>query len=601
MSYILGVNAYHGDSSACIIRDGRLIAAAEEERFRRIKHWAGFPSRSIAYCLREAGVRLADVEHVAVNRDQMAHRWRRIAFALRHGKKLAHLAARLKGSRKWGTFEQEFERAFPGDRLNAKLHSIEHHVAHLASAFFVSPYEEAAAVSVDGSGDFASTCWGFGTKASIDVDGRVFFPHSLGVFYEAVTQFLGFPHYGDEYKVMGLAPYGEPRFVNELQRVLLLQNDGTFKLDLSYFQHHSGDPVHRWVGEAPVTTQLFTDKLTDLLGPARRSSDPMEQRYKDIARSVQATYEDALFHLLDHVYKKRPSENLVLAGGCANNSVANGKIHLRSRFRNCYIPASAGDAGGAIGAAFAAHHQIAPAKRHFEMNHAYWGPSFGDDAVAGLLSGQRSNIKSQGCDIVHIADEDTLCRTTAKAISEGKVVGWFQGRMEWGPRALGGRSIVCDPRRADMKDILNLKIKRRESFRPFAPSILREAVSDWFESDDDVPFMMKVFQIRSEKRAQLPAVTHVDGSGRLQTVTREASPTYYRLIECFGEITGVPIVLNTSFNENEPVVCTPEEALACFLRTNMDMLVLGNHVVSRNGEFSEAKAASAQYEDSRAT
>lgn len=599
MDYVLGLNAYHGDSSACLIRDGRLIAAAEEERFRRIKHWAGFPSRSISWCLQEAGIRLADVEHVAVNHDPKVHRMRKLAFALVHRLDASYLAARLRRSRNLVTIEQQFGRSFPGESLNARLHLVEHHLAHLASSFFVSPYQEAVAVSVDGSGDFTSTCWGTASGTKIDINGRIFFPHSLGIFYEAATQFLGFPYYGDEYKVMGLAPYGEPRYLDRMREIVRLRADGGFRLDLRYFTHQSGQPVQQWMDEAPHTRRMFSHEMEELLGPARAKDQPLDQRHRDIARSVQAMYEDAFFHLLSAIHRRTPSDRLVLAGGCAYNSVANGKIHLRSPFRHSYIQSASGDAGGAIGAAYAIWHQEANSSRRFEMDHAFWGPSFSSEDIQQVISGQKGEIEGQGCAIMRCPDEDSLCRQTAQAIADGKVVGWFQGRMEWGPRALGARSILCDPRRADMKQLLNDKIKRRESFRPFAPSILRESVPEWFESDDDVPFMMKVFQIRPEKRALISAVTHVDGSGRLQTVTRSGNHRYYRLIEHFRDITGIPIVLNTSFNENEPVVCRPEEALACFLRTKMDALVLGDVMITRREqaqmpETEEAGAAAAE-------
>jgi carbamoyltransferase len=580
--YILGLNAYHGDSSACLVRDGQLVAAAEEERFRRIKHWAGFPSEAIAYCLKEAGIRLADVDHVAVNRNPRAHVLRKLAFALRSGARKNYLRDRLRNARRWLSLNEEFARSFPGQETRAKMHHIEHHRAHLASAFLVSPFEEAVAVSVDGSGDFTSTCWGFGRGTTLKIHDRVFFPHSLGVFYEAVTQFLGFPYYGDEYKVMGLAPYGEARYMEKLRQVVRLKPGGKFELNLDCFQHHTGISNYQWQNEAPACGQLFSAEIEKYLGPARRPNEPLEQRHRDIARSVQAMYEEAFFHLLEHVHKEFRCDTLVLAGGCAYNSVANGKIHLRSPFKRSYIQSASGDAGGAIGAAYALWHELGSHPRAFEMDHAYWGPHFGDEELRALLARNAGEIAAGGCEVVSIADEQALCDEVAKAIAAGKVIGWFQGRLEWGPRALGNRSILCDPRRADMKELLNAKIKRRESFRPFAPSILREAVPDWFETEDDVPFMMKVFQIRAEKRQQIPAVTHVDGSGRLQTVSRSANPLYYQLIETFGRLTGVPILLNTSFNENEPVVCRPEEALACFLRTRMDMLVLGQHVMVRS-------------------
>jgi carbamoyltransferase len=588
VTYILGINAYHGDSSACLVKDGKLLAAAEEERFRRIKHWAGFPSEAIGYCLQEAGIRLADVEHVAINRDPRAHRLRKVAFTLRHRADPAYVLNRLKNARKWAGVHEELARAFRGERVG-QLHHIEHHRAHLASAFFVSPYREATAVSVDGSGDFTTTSWGRGEGAALSVAERIFFPHSLGIFYEGVTQFLGFGHYGDEYKVMGLAPYGEPRFMEEMRRIVRCRPDGSFGLDLSYFQHHTGHSQYQWNNESPSSSAILSPRIVELLGKPRRPDEPLEQRHKDLARSIQGMYEEAFFNLLNGIHRRFPSDNLVLAGGCAYNSVANGKIHHRTPFRNSYIQSASGDAGGAIGAAFAVWFQTG-GKLRDEMDHAYWGPAFGDGAIEQVLSGARDEIASQSCTLTKVPNEDELCRRAAQAVSEGKVIGWFQGRMEWGPRALGNRSIIGDPRRADMKDILNLKIKRRESFRPFAPSILREAVSDWFQDDDDVPFMMKVFPIRPERRAEIPAVTHVDGSGRLQTVTRATNPRYYRLIEAFRTITGIPIVLNTSFNENEPVVCRPEEALACFLRTRMDMLVMGDFIVERTAQAGGARA-----------
>ncbi|HET7086145.1 MAG TPA: carbamoyltransferase C-terminal domain-containing protein [Rhizomicrobium sp.] len=591
MTYILGLNAYHGDSSACLIKDGQLVAAAEEERFRRIKHWAGFPTEAIRYCLDEAGIRLSDVDHIAINRDPKAHRLRKILFTLRYRADPAHVLRRLKNARKWSGVAEELSRAFPGERI-AQVHHIEHHRAHLASAFFVSPYPEALAVSVDGSGDFTTTSWGMGQGSSLSVAERIFFPHSLGIFYEGLTQHLGFRHYGDEYKVMGLAPYGEPRFLNQMREIVRLRDDGGFRLDLSYFQHHTGHSQYQWNNESPSSSGILSPAIESLIGKARQPNEPLEQRHKDLARSIQAMYEEAFFHLLTHLHQRYPSDNLVLAGGCAYNSVANGKIHRRSPFKNSYIQSASGDAGGAIGAAFAVWFESQGNKRACEMDHAYWGPAFGDTAIDALLAKSGEEIRQQGCNIQRLSDEGELCRRVAAAIADGKVIGWFQGRMEWGPRALGNRSILGDPRRADMKDILNLKIKRRESFRPFAPSILREAVPQWFEDEDDVPFMMKVFPIREEKRGAIPAVAHVDGSGRLQTVDRATNPRYYGLIEEFGRITGIPILLNTSFNENEPVVCRPEEALACFLRTRMDMLVLGDQVVERAAKPAETAAKS---------
>jgi carbamoyltransferase len=589
---ILGLNAYHADSGACLFVDGKLIAAAEEERFRRIKHWAGLPTQAIDYCLHEAGLTINEIEHIAVNRKPGVNNLRRLWFVLRHRPDPRLMWQKVCNIRTAATVKEALE-AHYGRSLKAKSHHIEHHHAHLASAFLVSGFEEAACLSVDGFGDFASTAFGLGGRNGIEIEDRVYFPHSLGIFYSAVTQFIGFPHYGDEYKVMGLAPYGEPKFVREMSGLVEITNNGKFKLDLRYFRHHTANVSYSWNNCAPEVGQLYRDEMAELLGPPRNPDEPLEQRHKDLARSAQIVYEEAFFALLLALHRRYAVANLALSGGCAMNSVANGKVYLRTPFRKMYLPAAAGDAGGAIGAAAVVLAQLGgirsqrsevggqASKRSID---AYLGPHFSNDEVEHLLRARDllSSNPQSGLTVSGIENESELCARTAHAIAAGLVVGWFQGRMEWGPRALGNRSILCDPRRADMKDILNAKIKRRESFRPFAPSILREAVAEWFEQEDDVPFMMQVFQVREEKRALIPAVTHVDGSGRLQTVHRETNPLYHQLISEFCSLTSVPLVLNTSFNENEPVVCRPEEALDCFLRTKMDVLVLKNFFLERN-------------------
>jgi len=580
LSWILGINAFHGDSSACLLRNGVIVGAAEEERFRRIKHWAGFPSQAIRWCLEDAGIGIGDVEHVALNQDSKANLGRKLAYTLTKRPELGLLLDRIRNKRERAGVAQHLAGEFPGEIFKGKVHAIEHHLAHLSSAFHVSPFENAVVASVDGFGDFASAAWGVGKGIEIDVDERVYFPHSLGIFYQALTQFLGFPNYGDEYKVMGLAPYGEPRYLATLRELVVLQRDGSFRLNLDYFRHAREKVDMDWENGSPSIGTLYSEKLRELLGAPRAPEETLTQDHYDIARSVQAMYEEAFFHLLNALHQKYGLDSLCLAGGCAMNSVANGKITVRSPFKHVYVQSAAGDAGGAIGAAFVVWHQLNGARAP-AMNHAYLGPCYSDETIGEMLKARADNLSAADCAVEYIEDEGDLCKRTAKAIAAGQVIGWFQGRMEWGPRALGNRSIVCDPRRADMKDILNLKIKRRESFRPFAPSILRKSVPDWFEIDGDVPFMMQVYPIRAEKRGQIPAVTHVDGSGRLQTVDQSTNPRYYRLIEAFREISGVPLVLNTSFNENEPVVCTPKEALECFLRTKMDVLVLGRWYLSR--------------------
>ena len=582
--YILGLNAFHGDSSACLIRDGIMIAAAEEERFRRIKHWAGFPSEAIRYCLTEAGISLAQVDHIAINQDGKANLGRKIAYTVTKRPDLGLVLDRLRNKRERAGVAEHLAAAFPGERFDGQVHQVEHHLAHLSSAFHVSPFEDAVVVSVDGFGDFASAAWGVGRGTVIDVEDKVYFPHSLGIFYQALTQFIGFPHYGDEYKVMGLAPYGQPTFLPQMRQIVQLLPDGGFKLDLRYFRHHNEKIDYEWENGSPAVGTLFSPALAELLGPARQKDEPLTQQHKDIAHSVQAMYEEAVFHLLNTLHARHRLDAVAIAGGCGMNSVANGKVRLRTPFKQVYVQSAAGDAGGAIGAALTVWHQVggtAAQHRGPMHDHAYWGPAFRDEEIETVLTARREDIAAAGCVVEHFTDLPELYRRTAEQIADGQVIGWFQGRLEWGPRALGNRSIVCDPRRADMKDILNLKIKRRESFRPFAPSVLRDAVADWFEQDDDVPFMMQVYQIRAEKRAQIPAVTHADGSGRLQTVYEHTNPRYHGLISAFHDLTGVPMVLNTSFNENEPVVCRPEEALDCFLRTRMDGLVMGGWVVKR--------------------
>ena len=580
---ILGLNAYHGDSSACIVIDGKLIAAVEEERFKRIKHWAGLPVQAINYCLKGTGIGIEDVDHIAINRNPKANFMKKALFAFSKRPSLKLVANRLKNAAKVHDIKAVLssELKIQNSKLKAVVHNVEHHVAHLASSFFVSPFEEATVVSVDGFGDFVGAMWGKGEGNGLKVEDRVFFPHSLGLFYLAFTQYLGFHKYGDEYKVMGLAAYGEPEFMKEMREIVRVDKNGGFNLDLDYFIHHSEGVTMTWNDGEPKMGPVFSEKLVELLGPDRKKDEEINERHKNIAASLQKRYEEALFHLLNKVYEEAECPNLVLSGGCAMNSLANGKVFDNTSFDNIYIQPAAGDAGGAIGAAFYVWNQVLGKPRSFVLEEPYLGPGFSDEEIGEKLGVRSEELNKQGCEVRNIEDEAELCRLTAKEIADGKVIGWFQGRMEWGPRALGNRSIVCDPRRHDMKDILNSKIKRRESFRPFAPSIHLEATGEYFETDYPDPFMLKVYKIRPEKREIIPAVTHVDGTGRLQTVRREDNPLYWQLIEEFRKITGVPVVLNTSFNENEPIVCKPEEALNCFLRTKMDVIVMGKFFVKR--------------------
>jgi carbamoyltransferase len=573
MAVILGLNAYHGDAAAALVVDGELVNAVEEERLNRVKHSAGFPGLAAKWCLEDAGIPPEELDHVAVSRNPRANLLPKLIRAARTPS-VNFLRSRLANAAQVRNVKAELARALgvqEGD-LKAQLHHIEHHQAHCASAFFVSPFDEAAVLSLDGFGDFTSTMLAHGRGSKLDVLDRVLFPHSLGIFYTAVTQWLGFPKYGDEGKVMGLAPYGEPAYLEEMRRVVLL--DGPlFKLDLDYFVHHIEGVDMTWDEGTPTIGRMFSPKLEELLGPARKTEEPLERHHHDVAASLQRMLEEAYLHVIRTLHARTGSKNLALAGGVALNAVANGRIRHETPFEELYIQPAAGDNGTSIGAAYFVWNQVLGKPRGFVMQHAYTGPAFGDDAIASAIV--TAGVPSRRL------DDDELFGTAASLIADGKVVGWFQGRAEFGPRALGNRSIVVDPRRDDMKDILNARIKHRESFRPFAPSLLVETVGEWYEDDYPSPFMILVYTTRAEKRLRIPAVNHVDNTGRVQSVERSVNPRYYALIEAVGEQTGVPLVLNTSFNENEPIVCTPEEALACFGKTKMDVLVLGNHLVER--------------------
>ena len=573
---ILGINAYHADSSAAIFVDGRMIAAIEEERFRRVKHWAGFPSMAIEFCLKEAGVSIEQVDHIAIGRDPKAKLFKKLLFILQNPVgSFDVVKERFANSKKVASLEDEFHflTGVNKESIKKKIQQVEHHRSHLASAFFASPFDEAALLSIDGSGDFSTTMLGIGKGNNIEVIDSIDFPHSLGIFYTAFTQLLGFPHYGDEYKVMGLAPYGEPKHVEKLRRVVKLTGDGLFKLDLSYFRSATKGVISYGDDNIPVVSSMYSKKMEQEFGPSRKKDEALTQDHKDLAASVQRFTEEVIFHLLNHLQKRTGLSNVCIAGGVAQNSVANGKIGRSTTFKNIYIPSAGHDAGISMGAALYVQHQTLQLPRQPAILTAYTGSKFSNNEIEQLL-------KAQGISYRKVDDVELYDLVSDRLINSG-VIGWFSGRAEFGPRALGGRSILADPRRSDAKDLLNAKIKRRESFRPFAPSILKEYVDEYFEVNDGVPFMEKVFPIRKSKHADIPAVTHVDGTGRLQSVDKEVSPRYYALIEAFRKKTGVPILLNTSFNENEPIVNSPQEALDCFLRTSMDMLVMENIVIER--------------------
>jgi carbamoyltransferase len=533
-------------------------------------------------CLEMGGITASDVDVFAVSRDPRAHLLRKALFVLRHRPK-GTVASRARNLVSLRALPATVAEALGLDeaRVKPRLQYVEHHPAHLASAAFVSPFDQAAICAIDGFGDFVSTSWGRVDGPRMTIDGHVFYPHSLGLLYLAITQYLGFPNYGDEFKVMGLAPYGEPRYVREIESLVHLRDDGGFELDLSYFRHWNEGVQMTWADGEPKLGPVFTPKLAALLGPMRRRDEPVGAQHEAIAASLQAAHERSSMHVLRHVQKATGRTRLCLAGGCAMNSVANGKIREQTDFREVFIQPASGDNGTALGAAFYAWNQVAGKPRGFVMEHGYWGPSFGDEAIVAALDAEQAAIAERGCARRTWTDEAALDEWTAAQIADGRVVGWYQGRMEWGARALGNRSIVADPRRADMREIINTRIKFRERFRPFAPSVLEEALDDYFVGGVPDPFMLQVYPVRPDKRAVVPAITHVDGSGRLQTVSLRSNPRYYNLIKAFGRLSGVPMLLNTSFNENEPIVLTPAQALDCFLRTSMDVLVIGRHALER--------------------
>jgi carbamoyltransferase len=577
---ILGLNAFHGDASAAVLIDGQLRAAIEEERLNRTKHWAGLPVLSAKACLEGA-----PPDHIAISRNPKAHLTDKLLRAALRPHQWLNLTSRATNSVRVAQVGELL--AAEGIVSQRPVHFVEHHLAHLASAFFASPFEEAAVISIDGFGDFSSVMWGMGRANQMEVQGSVSFPHSLGIFYTAFTQFLGFPKYGDEYKMMGLSAYGEARFAEQVRRVVRTEGDQC-RLNLDYFTHHTKGVEMTWYGGEPVLGAVFSHRMAQEFGEPRPARSEIRQKDMDLAASVQLVLEENYFALLNFVQKQTEADAVCLAGGVALNCVANGMIFERTNFRDVYVQPAAHDAGTSIGAALFVQHQELKLPRCFEMRHVYYGPEYSESEIL-------CELESSGCDYHRLAEEDMIGRTVA-AIAEGKIVGWFQGRMEFGPRALGNRSILADPRRKDMKEILNSRIKYREPFRPFCPSILAERASEYFETDYPSPFMVMAYKIKPKQRERIPAVTHGDGTGRLQTVEREVNPRYWKLIHKFEEATGVPVLLNTSFNENEPIVQTPAQAIDCFLRTQMDVLSIGDFILYKeeNVRLSENRAAFAE-------
>lgn len=576
---VLGLNAYHGDASACIFKDDIILAAAEEERFSRVKHAAGFPINAIKFCLDTAGISIDQVDHITINRNPKQKIIKKLLFASTKLFNFNFIKNRFENLKKINSIKNEFEKYFKVE-LKSEIHNIDHHTSHIASSVFFSGMKNSNFISVDGFGDFVSTVVGYYNGKKIIKFKEVLFPHSLGLFYTAMTQYLGFLNYGDEYKVMGLAPYGTDKYKDKLKKIVTYDKKKLFRLNLKYFLHHLGNVDMTWLNGEPKIGRVFSKDLENLLGKQRKKDEDINQFHKDIAASTQKVFEEILINIANDLYEKNENENLCISGGSGMNSVANGLLLEKTKYKNVYIPPAPGDAGGSLGSAAFQINSYKKTPLQFDDN-PYLGPSYSNHEIQKGIDDHSNLINENAIKVIKFENFKKLSLNISRELSNGKIVGFFNHRMEWGPRALGNRSILADPRNDNMREILNVKIKRREKFRPFAPSILEEETKNWFKIEDKVPFMSKVFQVKNEKKNIIPSVTHVDGSGRLQTVSKAYNPQFYMLINDFFQITNVPILLNTSFNENEPIVCTPNEALNCFLRTKMDILVLENYVLYR--------------------
>ena len=573
---ILGLNIFHGDAAACIIKDEKIIIAVEEERINRIKHSSGFPIKSINYCLKYSNLKISDIDFVCINRNPKVNLINKFIFVLKNKPSLSYILDRAKNLKNISGLKDIFLKHFKKDQLNFKIIKVEHHLSHISSAFHLSGFKDSSVLSVDGFGDFVSTMWGYADKKDININEKVYFPHSLGIFYTAITQHLGFPNYGDEYKLMGLSSYGNDTQKDKLYK-LFIDTSYKFKLNLKYFNHVDNKFNLDFYEEKPIIGNLFNNKINEILGPPRNHMEEINSYHKDIEKSTQIIYEEIFFKILENLYDQTKNNNLCLSGGCAQNSVANGKILSNTKFKNLYVSSSSGDSGGAIGSAtyFLSQKNIFLNKEHG----SYYGPKFNNDEIQNCI--KKNEKKLEDINQINFDNENDFLDYIANAIYDKKIVGWFQDRMEWGPRALGNRSILANPAVTDIKSIINKKIKRRESFRPFAPSILEEYAQDWFEGNHESLFMSFVSKVKFDKKNIIPAVVHIDGTGRLQTVNQKTNERFYNLIKKFYDISGIPLILNTSFNENEPIVMRPDEALACFLRTNMDVLALEKTVLIR--------------------
>ena len=574
MKIIIGINTYHADSSACILVDGKLIAAIEEERINRKKHFSGYPIKSIKECLRIANKQEVEITDIAFNTKPISNILSKSSFVLKNFsfKKNIFTTRIKKKINIKKTLYEEFNL-----NKNIKFHYIEHHLAHIASAFYPSGFDIADGLSIDGSGDFVTLAISECKNNKIKIKEKIYFPNSLGIFYHAMTQFLGFKNYGDEYKVMGLAAYGSPKYFDKIKDNLFKNNNKLiFELNLKYFNHHKNNFKYI-AGESLIIDQIFNSNLIKLFSSELDSIKNKDQFIKDFASSVQKIYEFFFIKIIEKVSLNKFSKNLVFAGGCALNSSANKLItNDKKLFENVYIPYAPGDNGGALGAAFVVSTKYN--NKIYNSKSPYLGTEFSNDEILNIL---KNDVYKNKVTYKFIENDVELFKSAAQLISAGNVIGWFQGKMEFGPRALGNRSILADPRNPNMKSIINMKIKRRESFRPFAPSVLEEHQSDWFESNFINPYMSTLATVKQDKKELIPSVTHIDGTARLQTVNSSNNFKYAKLINSFYSLTGVPILLNTSFNENEPIVMKPEESLNCLVRTDMDAVFINNYLVTK--------------------
>ncbi len=562
--HILGISCYYHDSAACLLKDGEIIAAAQEERFTRKRHDQDFPINAIKYCLKEAGIEVKDLDYIGFY-DKPLLKFERILYqylaTFPRSFLSFHKAIPLWLRKKlWIPHTIKKELDYDGEVL-----MIEHHMSHAASAYTVSEFDEAAIITVDGVGEWATSTMGHGKGKDIELLKEVKFPHSLGLLYSAFTYYLGFKVNSAEYKVMGLAPYGEPKYYDKCMELITFEEDGGFKMNMKYFSYDYG-------------LKMTNKKFNKLFGrPVREAESKLEQFHMDMAASVQKVTEEVVLRMANYAHKVTGSKNLCMAGGVALNCVANGRILRETPFENIFIQPAAGDAGGAVGVATYIYHNVLDNERDWRWQHAYLGPEYSTEEIRNYLDGNNINY-------TEMSDEDTLLNSTVQAIEDQKVIGWFQGRMEFGPRALGNRTIIADARNPKNQDVVNMKIKFRESFRPFAPSVLEERVGDWFELDKPSPYMLLVAQVREDKR-EIPSVTHVDGSARIQTVNEKDNHLYYNMIKRFEERTGCPVIINTSFNvRGEPIVCTPHDGYMCFMRTHMDLLVMDRFIMRKEDQ-----------------